>query len=167
MSEFTPEPAPQRDRRKRRRIITMRNVAWTALVVFVLFAGFSLWHELNPSSDDASALLDTRKQRVEDQVVREQIPYVDTAEVSEHDPREPMWVERPSQEELLGVDPNEQYRSRSSREVEPDSARIDPSPALTPRGADEPFLEQRSDRDTSRIKITGSGTDVKIEKPDE
>lgn len=157
---------PPRDRRQRKRYLTKRNVGIVAALFATLFLGVSLWNETHPKSDDGLALVKERAAREPVELVRE-APVVTPRELPSSE--DTLWVERPDKEEILGVDPYEQYRADDRYghlESERVSGELEP-PALSFRGTDQPFIDQRSGRSTSRIKISGTGSALTLEKDDE
>jgi hypothetical protein len=154
-----PDHLPPRDRRRGKRILTLRNGVKALIAAAVVFAAVSLWFELRSRQGDGLALFQTRTQQQidEDLIVREAPP---VRKVDER-VRSPIYVERPRTEEVLGVEPDAFQREQSPRQDEPLSG------GTVLRGGDEPLLERESAQRDSRIKISGDSTGVKIEKKPE
>ena len=162
---------PPRDRRQRRRILTLRNSIWILGAILVVFGAYSLWNELHPKSDDGLALLEERQQRVENDIVREVTPYVaDDERVAELDPRLPISAEPSRKDEFLGVEDPEPRHSLQREDtvmIAPLGTNREPAPSPSLQGSDVPFAAQRSTASGSRIKISGAGNSLTLETSDD
>jgi hypothetical protein len=153
-----PDHLPPRDRRRGKRILTLRNGVKALVAVVVVFVAISLWYEFRARQEDGLALFQTRTQKIdEDLIVREApaMPQVDERV------RTPIYVERARPGDVLGVEPDLFHLEEATLEEE------ELSGGTVFRGSDEPLLGQDGGRRESRVRISGDGSGVKIEKKPE
>jgi hypothetical protein len=153
-----PDHLPPRDRRRRKRVMTLRNGVKALIAAVVLLVAVSLWFGLRSRGTDGMALSQTRTQQIDEELIVREAPPVPRVDERV---RSPIYVERPRTEEVLGVESDVFQREQSTRQDEPLSG------GTVLRGGDDPLLERESAQRDSRIKISGDSTGVKIEKKPE
>lgn len=160
MSVEPQSPGTPRDRRRKKRILTKKNVFITLGVILVSFVGASIYFEMNPPDE---GLFERR--RVEE---APKIAPRSARPVNESVPQEgrtdPMLLDAAQREQYLGTGMYDPLNPAVPGTV----TTTDDSTFARDETEDLPLLERDSDRRTSRIKMTGTPGGVRVEKkPDQ
>lgn len=153
---------PERDRRRRRRVLTRRNVLITIGALLLVFFGISWYFELNPRE---TGLFDSRVEAGDDLQVTIVDEPIETIE--EQYGIDPFSMDAAAREQYLGTRGYDPLNPDAGREE-----RVEDSAATEPESLEgiEP-LELESDRDTSRFVIEGGPNGLRViekkEEPDE
>ena len=147
---------PPRDRRRRKRILTKRNVLIAFVTVVVVFVGISIYFEVNPPEE---GLFDQR--RGDETPAIEIQPRRPTSETIDREGgADPMLLDAARREQYLGTGMYDPLNP----DAPPTMTTTDESMPVIEQPDDLPILERDSDRDSSRISITGTPGGVRIEK---
>lgn len=155
-----PQSGTPRDRRRRKRILTKKNVLVTLAVIAVAFIGASIYFEMNPPDE---GLFERRRVG--------EVPKIEpgsnrpvTKSVPKEERADPMLLDAARREQYLGTGMYDPLNPDRPVTV----TTTDDSTFSGEETEDLPLLERDSDRKTSRISITGTPGGVRIEKkPDQ
>ncbi|HVR43999.1 MAG TPA: hypothetical protein VMS56_11220 [Thermoanaerobaculia bacterium] len=101
----TPQFGPERDRRRRKRILTKRNVGIAVLALLVVFFAISILSELRGTPDEGFGRLYRQRTRLPDLPERRPYDVVDDGEVREQGGVDPLLLDGLRREQILGVEP--------------------------------------------------------------
>ncbi|MBW3564239.1 MAG: hypothetical protein KY459_05905 [Acidobacteria bacterium] len=154
-----PQSGTPRDRRRRKRILTKKNVLVTLAVIFVAFIGASIYFEINPPDE---GLFERRKVEKVPEIEPQPIRPV-TESVPKEEGADPMLLDAARREQYLGTGMYDPLNPDT-----PVTMTTTDDSTFSVEDEDLPLLERNSDRRTSRISITGTPDGVRIEKkPDQ
>lgn len=154
-----PQSGTPRDRRRKKRILTKKNVLVTLAVIAVAFIGASIYFEMNPPDQ---GLFERRRV--------EEVPKIEprsnrpvTESVPKEEGADPMLLDAARREQYLGTGMYDPLNPDA-----PVTVTTTDDSTFSVEEEDLPLLERDSDRKTSRISITGTPGGVRIEKkPDQ
>src|SRR5688572_12270213 len=154
-----PKAASVRDRRRRRRILTLPNALKFALALVVLFFVVSLISEYRGGAEpgEYGRLYSRRARRVE---LEERKPFtvVEETNINDQTGADPMLLEAARRQQYLGVtDADIQAMIQRAQ------PKTDTAPIMIP-GTSDPVLQQNSDREKARFEITGGPGGVTVKK---
>lgn len=150
-----PSSASQRDRRRRKRRFTGRNLGIALLGLVALFFLVSLWFEYSGKGREGYGRLYARRTRTLDLPEREPYSVVSEREVDERDGANPFLVEGMRREQLLGVEPGMLEKQHGLVPDQPDL-----SGGFAPDGS----LGRAPTRRPAEVAITGGPEGVAIEQ---
>ena len=157
MSESYPGFGPERDRRRRKRILTKKTVGITILVLVLAFVAISIWSEMSDTARFGKGRLYSSRMRIPELAPREEYDVVPEQDISASPGADPLLLETGRRESLLGVEPGMLERQHG---LNPDA------PALDTRDSSfAPSLgSTRASTETAEVAITGGPEGVRIEK---
>ncbi|HUP65077.1 MAG TPA: hypothetical protein VM557_07340 [Thermoanaerobaculia bacterium] len=149
---------PPRDRRRRRRLLTKRNVGITLAVLLVAFLGISLYFESKSPSDGYGRLYRERSMATE---LPEPKPFEVVQETDIHERRgaNPLLVEGMRRQEILGVEPGMLEKQHGVRTREEEQRIL-----LERMG--EGSLQGRQTPDMTDVRIVGGPEGVEVQRKD-
>lgn len=150
---------PPQNRRRRRRILTLRHARIFALVVVLGFLVVSAWSEFRQGKPGEYGRLYSRRARAAEFQSQKSYTVVKETSISDHTGANPLLLEAARRAQWLGVTDADIARMRE--------ALAQPSPyggeAVTiPSG--EGLLQQNSNREKARIEISGGPEGVIVKK---
>ncbi len=151
-----PSFGPQRDRRRRKRLLTKRNVLFAIVSVFVLFTAVSVWSEVSDKARFGRGRLFSSRVNLPDLPPRQQYAVVTEDEVSSSPGADPLLLDYGRREALLGVEPGMLERQNG---LDPDAPPLDWTESSLGVSPGEP-----SRTGTAEVAITGGAEGVRIEK---
>lgn len=157
MSE-SPSFGPERDRRRRRRILTKRNVGITILVLVLAFMVISIWSEVSDKARFGKGRLYSSRTKIPELAPRAPYEVVPEQEISSSRGADPLLLESSRREQILGVEPGMLERQNG---IDPDAQLLDIGDSSLAGAA-----ENRAETGTAEAKITGGPGGVRIEKKD-
>lgn len=158
MSEQMPQspesPAPVRDRRKRKRILTKKTVGITLAAIIAIFVAVSAWFEWKaPEAGSGSfGRLYSQRTRVPDLPERTPYAVIPEQEIRGQGSADPMLIDGMRRERFLGVEPG-MLEKKFGINTETADPRL--GGGIAPA---DPRLRQGS------VRITGGPEGVKIEE---
>ncbi|HEY0592959.1 MAG TPA: hypothetical protein VGF40_14395 [Thermoanaerobaculia bacterium] len=152
-----PPFGPLRDRRRRKRLLTKRNVLITVIAVFVLFTAISVWSEVSDKARFGQGRLYSSRVNLPDLPPRHSYAVVSEEEVSSSAGADPLLLDYSRREAILGVEPGMLERQNG---IDPDAPPLDWSESslgVAPGSAP-------TQTGTAEVAITGGAEGVRIEK---
>lgn len=95
---------PIRDRRSRKRVLTLRNFAYAAIAIVVLFAAVTIQSDLRHSKGDSYGRLFGTQVSGQPDVVPQKVEVVREAPVPDETSADPLLIAPAAREQYLGVD---------------------------------------------------------------
>jgi hypothetical protein len=157
MSEIPPF-GPERDRRRRKRILTKKTIGIALVVLVVVFMAITVWSEMSDEARFGKGRLYSSRMNIPELAPRESYDVVTEKEISASSGADPMLLRTQEREQMLGVEPGMLERQHG---IYPDAPQIDPN--------DSAFggsLGSTSQTGTAGVRITGGPEGVRIEKKD-
>ena len=154
------EPPPfgaQRDRRRRKRRLTKRNILIGFVSLFVLFLGISVWSEVSDKAKHGKGRLYSGRLNVPELPERQPYEVVPGDEIGSSSGANPMLLEYSRREQILGVEPGMLERQYG---INPDAPLLDPNDSSLTGIAGS----NRVETGTADVAITGGPEGVRIEK---
>ncbi len=158
MSE-SPSFGPERDRRRRRRILTKRNVGITILVLVLAFMAISIWSEVSDKARFGKGRLYSSRTKIPELAPRAAYEVVPEQEISSSRGADPLLLESSRREQLLGVEPGMLERQNG---INPDAPMLDVNDSSLGGAMGRPV-----ETSTAEVKITGGPEGVRIEQKKE
>ena len=150
---------PPQDRRRRKRILTLRHAGIGALVVVVCFLIVSAWSEFRREKPGQHGRLYSRRTRVVEFQSRRPYTVVKETQISDSRGADPLLIDAARRAQWLGVTDADIARMR---EALAPTTPYGTGATSIPGG--EGILQQNSTREKARIEITGGPEGVQIKK---
>lgn len=147
---------PPRDRRRRKRVLTLRNARFFALALIGLFVLVSLFFEFRPMRPGQFGRLYERRTRDAAVNARKPYPVIQETNISDQIGADPLLLEAARRQQYLGVTPAD---IAAMREAAQPTAH---SPEVIPGGT--PLLQQNTSQEKARIEITGGPGGVYVKR---
>ena len=151
-SPETPRFGPERDRRRRKRLLTKRNVGITLASFLALFLIFSVIAEMRTPDSAGFGRLYSQRTKLPDLPERQGWSVVEETEITRSGGVDPLLLDSVRRQEILGVEPGaleRQHGRRPESEVVLGTSVAPTTPGQVPAG----------------VKISGGPEGVKIEQP--
>lgn len=155
MSELPPF-GPQRDRRRRKRLLTKRNVFIAVVAIFVLFTAVSVWSEVSDKARFGKGRLYSSRLNLPELPARQPYAVVSGEEISPSSGADPLLLDYARREAMLGVEPGMLERQNG---IDPDAPLLGWSESSLGIAPGQP-----STTGTADVAITGGPEGVRIEK---
>lgn len=161
ISEDLPKGTPQRERRRRRRVLTLRNAGKFAAAVILLFVAVSLVSEFRHRGNEPGEYgrLYSRRTRHADLEPRKPYTVIDETSISDETGADPMLLEAARRQQYLGVTDADIAAMRAAANPQTDT-----TGTMFIPGSNQPVLQQNSDREKARFEITGGRDGVTVKK---
>ena len=125
---------PIRDRRSRKRVLTLKNFGYVAIAIVVVFAALTIQSDLRHTKSDSYGRLLGKQVSGQPEVVAQKVDIVHEAPVADETSADPLLLAPAAREQYLGVNSNNMPQPQVQPTVVSSSVMTSQPVASTPNG---------------------------------